>query len=685
MSNPQAPVATPKPFRTETHGDVRIDDYHWLKEKENPDVQRLLAAENAYCEAILKPVENLRAELFDELKARIKEDDSDVPTRIDDYFYYTRVAQGQQYGIHCRKKSSLDNPEEILFDENEFAKDKEYFQLGIFETSPDHKWLAFGVDLDGSEKYTIQFKNLETGVISPEKITGAAHSLEWAEDGQTIFYTMLDAQERPDRLLRHTLGADPSTDVLVYKESDPQIFVYCEKTRSRDFIMLLLEGKITSEAHFLDSRKPTGEFQVIEPRRRGIEYSVAHHSDRFFIVTNDTVQNFRLVEAPVKSPAAANWKEIRTGSTTLFIEAVEAFEKHLVIHERENGLPQLRVVDLLQKDEHLIEFPEPAYSLGTLANPEFKTETLRFAYSSLITPNTVFDYHLRARTRETKKVQEIPSGYDKTLYRCERVMAPSLSGTLVPISLAYKVDAQGGFERNGQHPLYLYGYGSYGMSMPASFATTRLSLLDRGFVFAIAHIRGGSEMGRHWYDDGKFLKKRNTFQDFIASAEHLIQTGYTRAGEIAIAGGSAGGMLMGAVVNERPDLFKAAVAHVPFVDVVNTMLDSSLPLTTLEYDEWGNPNDSVYYKYIKSYSPYDNVRAQKYPHMLITSGLNDPRVTYWEPAKWVAKLREMKTDTNLLLQHINMGAGHGGPSGRYERLREIAMEYAFLLMVFGKA
>lgn len=682
---PTPPVVAKKPHRIETHGDVRIDDYFWLREKENPEVMRLLEAENAYTQSMLAPVAQLREDLFTELKARIKEDDSDVPTPYGGWHYYTRMEPGRQYAIHCRKKGTLSAPEEIVLDENALAQGQEYFKLGVFETSPDHRWLAYSVDLDGSEKFTLRFLNLETRSLSPESIPGSYVSVEWASDNKSVFYTMLDENQRPDRVLKHTLGTDPASDELVYNEADPQYFVYIGKTRSERFLLLTLAGKITTEVHVLEADRPHEAFRVVEPRRRAVEYSVDHHGDRFFIVTNDEVQNFRLVEAPVASPGKENWKELRRGSPTLFIEDVEAFTNHLVIHERENGLPQLRVLELASNAEHVIDFPEPAYSVGTAWNPEFQTETLRFAYSSMITPNTVFDYDMRSRRRETKKVQEIPSGYDKSAYRCERVMAKSSDGTLVPMSIAYRADQNGGLKKDGSRPLYLYGYGSYGMSMPASFTSTRLSLLDRGFVFAIAHIRGGSEMGRHWYEDGKFLKKKNTFSDFIACAEHLVKEGYARKGEIAMAGGSAGGMLMGAVLNERPDLFKAAVAHVPFVDVVNTMLDESLPLTTLEYEEWGNPGDQPYYEYMKSYSPYDNVKKQAYPHLLVTSGLNDPRVTYWEPAKWVAKLRESKTDGNLLLQHISMGAGHGGPSGRYERLKEVALEYAFLLMVFGKA
>lgn len=680
-SNPTPPVAKKVPHKIETHDDMRIDDYFWLREKTNPEVIAHLKAENAYTEAVLAGEKALRESLFDELKARLKEDDTAVPYKDGNYDYYWRMIPGKQYAIHCRKHRSTNAQEEVLIDGNALAEGKAYYRLGALEVSEDQKWLAYSVDFDGSEKYQIFFKNLETGKFSPEVITGAATSLEWANDNQTVFYTLLDEHERPDRLFRHSIGTDPKNDILVYQESDPQFFVYCSKTRSRRFIFLDIQGKITSETRFLNADEPTEEFQFIEPRRRGIEYSVSHHNDKFFIVTNDTVQNFRLVEAPVQSPGAAHWKELLSGSPHLYIEDCEAFRSHLVVHVREKGLPGLRIYNLSDFSFHSVEFPEPTYGLGAQTNAEFDSEIYRFVYTSLVTPATVYDYNMVTKELSVRKRQEIPSGYNATLYKSERIYAKSADGIDVPISLVYKTDTND--SRPFPRPLYLYGYGSYGASMNASFSSSRLSLLDRGFIYAIAHIRGGSEMGRGWYDDGKFLKKQNTFNDFIAAAEHLIAKGYTRRGDIAIAGGSAGGMLIGNVINQRPELFKAAVAHVPFVDVVNTMLDDTLPLTTLEYEEWGNPSDPTYYHYMKSYSPYDNVKAQAYPHLLVTSGFNDPRVTYWEPAKWVAKLRELKTDHHMLLQHINLEAGHGGPSGRYDALKEFALECAFILKAFG--
>ena len=674
------PKAKKLPHKTEIHATTLIDDYFWLREKENPEVIAHLNAENAYTADALRDMEPLKEKIFEELKGRLQEDDTAVPVRKGDFHYYSRMVAGRQYPVYCRKYRTLDAVEEIVLDCNALAEGQKFFSLGVYEVSPNHAWLAYSVDLDGSERHSIFFKRLKDQYTSPEVIPGAAHSLEWAADNKTVFYTMLDEHERPDRVLRHEVGANPTSDELIYKETDAQLFVYCSKSKNDETIFIELHGKVTSEIHYLDAEKPHSAFKVIEPRKRGVLYSVAQHGDRFFLLVNDTVQNFRLVEAPVANPGSKNWKEVRAGSQTRFLEDVDAFRDFLVLSERENGLPQIRIVDLKTQAEHLIEFPEPAYDVSSHSNPEFASETLRFSYTSLVTPNTVFDYNMRTRAREIKKTQIIPSGYDSALYKSERIFAASPDGTRVPISLVYRRDR---FTQDGSMPLYLYGYGSYGISIDATFGTSRLSLLDRGFVYAIAHIRGGSEMGRQWYEDAKFLKKKNTFTDFIACAEHLIEKRYTSRGQIVISGGSAGGMLVGTTINLRPELYKAAVAKVPFVDVINTMLDETLPLTVTEFEEWGNPKKLDYFQYMLEYSPYENVRAQNYPHLLVTSGLNDPRVTYWEPAKWVARLRELKTDGNLLLQYINMEAGHGGASGRYQILREIALEYVFILKVFG--
>lgn len=688
MKNPtlSPPIATKKTQTFELHDDKRSDDYFWLREKENPDVIQLLNDENAYTESYLSQHQGLMDQLFSEMKGRIAEDDADVPVKQDNWFYYSRIKAGQEYAIHCRKHLSLEAPEEIILDENILAEGKDYLSVASVEPSPDHKWLAYSLDIDGSERHEIRFKNLATGEHSPEIIKGAATSLEWAETPErVIFYTLLDAHDRPDRAARHVLGEVSEKDVIVYKESDPQLYVGISKSRSSDFLFLECHGKVTSEVQFLSAREPFGNFKMIEPRRRGVEYSADHHvnqqGDRFLIVTNDTVKNFRVVETSVATPGAAFWKEMRKGSDTLLIQGIDPFKHFLVVHERENGLPQLRVLDLKAVSEHVIEFSEPTYQINSSANLEYDTDVYRLSYTSMVTPGTVYDYNMSTRKREVKKTQKIPSGYDPTLYKSEYVFAVADDGVKIPISLVYRRDS---FKRDGSMPLYLYGYGSYGMSMPASFSTVRLSLLDRGFVYAIAHIRGGSELGRHWYETAKFLTKKTTFNDFVASAKFLASEKYSREGEIMISGGSAGGMLVGASLNIAPSLFKAAVADVPFVDVLNTMLDKTLPLTPIEFEEWGNPEEPDYYHYMKSYSPYDNVSRREYPHMLVTSGLNDPRVTYWEPAKWVAKLREFKTDTNLLIQYIHMGAGHGGPSGRYEALKEYAREYAFVLDVYGK-
>jgi oligopeptidase B len=682
---PQPPIAAKIPLHLEHHGDVRIDNYFWMREKTNPDVIAHLEKENAYTASMLADVEPLRQRLFQELKGRIKEDDQTVPARLGDWYYYRRMEPGRQYHVHCRKPRDLDAEEQIILDCNALAEGKDFFNLSAFSVSPNHEWLAYAVDLDGSEVLTIHFKNLKTGQESPETIHGTDRSLVWAADNRTLFYTVLDQHHRPDRVFRHALGTSSDSDVEIYKEHDSKHFVSLSKSLDERYLFIESHGKITSEIYFLDARTPEATFQIIEPRRRGTEYAVAHHGGLFYIVTNDRISNFRLVMAPVTAPQAANWTERLSGSPELLIEGAELFESHLVITQRAKGLPQLRIIELKSGEEHLIEFPEPAYAVQLGENPEFKTETLRLVYSSLITPSTVIDYDMRTRTRAIKKTQEIPTGYDPRLYRSERVFARAPDGAEVPISLVYRLDANGEFKHDGSHPVYLTGYGSYGANYPASFISNRLSLLDRGFICAIAHIRGGGDLGRHWYENGKFLQKKNTFTDFIAAAEHLIACGYTRAGDIAISGRSAGGMLIGATVNLAPHLFRAAIAHVPFVDVVNTILDDTLPLTTLEFEEWGNPADPVYYHYMKSYSPYDNVESKSYPHLFVTAGLNDPRVTYWEPAKWVAKLRELKTDQNLLLQHITMGAGHGGPSGRYGALEITALEYTFLLKVFERA
>lgn len=677
----QPPVAEKRPYTHSLHGNDRPDPYFWMRDRNDPAVIAYLEAENDYTAAMMRPTEDLQKALYDEMLGRIQETDLSVPYRKDDYWYYSRTEEGKAYSIYCRKKGSLDAPEEILLDQNELAEGHEYFDLGIFSISPNHQILAYAVDTSGAERFTLYFLDLATRTLYPETVSDVYYSFAWANDNRTVFYTQVDDAHRPYKLFRHTLDTPPEKDVLVYHETDDSYFLGVGKTRSNAYLMMSLGSKVTSEIHFLDANTPTGDFRPIQVRTHGVEYSVEHHSNNFYILTNEDAVNFKLMKTSVDQLDRAHWETVIPHREDVLLEGVSAFAQHLIVYEREAGIPQVRVQNLENGEEHQIEFPEPSYEVYESANPEFETTTLRFSYTSLLTPHSVFDYDLNTRNRELKKEQPVLGGYDKTEYVAERLMATAPDGTAVPISMVYRK----GVTPSGDNPLYLEGYGSYGMSYPVSFSSTRLTLLNRGVVVAIAHIRGGSEMGRNWYEHGKFLHKRNTFTDFIACAEHLIQQSWTSPNHLAIQGGSAGGLLMGAVVNMRPDLFKAVLAHVPFVDVVTTILDTSLPLSALEWEEWGNPNDPVYYDYMKSYSPYDNVKPQDYPAMLITAGLNDPRVAYWEPAKLTAKLRDVKTDANLLLLKTNMGAGHSGASGRYEHLKEIALDYAFLFQQWGIA
>jgi oligopeptidase B len=676
----QPPHAAKLSHQIEIHGDPIVDDYFWLRDRDNPQTMEYLKAENEYTERVLQPHAELRESLYQELKARVKEDDNSVPVKKDNYYYYSRVAAGKQYGIHCRKQGSLDSPEEIILDENQLAEGKPYFQLGTFSISPNHQLLAYAEDTDGSETYTLRIKDLNTGELLPETIANTYYSLEWVNDNQTFYYTVLDDNLRPYRLYRHTLGESIDRDELIYEEQDSQFFVGCGKSRDDRYIFLTTDGKITSEQYFVSADDPQGTFSIVTPRQKGHEYSVSHHDGYFYILTNDNAQNFRVMRTLVAQPQQQYWEEYIAHDPDRLIEGLDEFKDYFIISERYQGLGQLRAIESQTQASHYLEFDDPTYLVFGASNWEYDTQTFRFGYTSLVSPMMVFEYDLRSRSKTILKQNEIPGGYDPSQYHSERIFARSHDGVEVPISIVYRQD----FKRDGTQPLYLYGYGSYGASIDPGFSTNRLSLLDRGFVYAIAHIRGGSELGRHWYESGKFLQKKNTFLDFVACAEHLIAQKYTSAGNIAIAGGSAGGLLVGATINLKPELFKVAIAQVPFVDVLNTMLDADLPLTQLEYDEWGNPADEEYYRYIRSYSPYDNVAAKAYPNLLITAGLNDPRVTYWEPAKWTAKLRDLKTDDNLLLLKTNLDSGHGGASGRYEYLKDIALEYTFLLTVFDR-
>jgi oligopeptidase B len=667
-------MAAKIPARVRKHRDPRVDEYAWLRQKTNPEVIRYLQAENAYTASRMQATRKLQQKLFNEMRRRIKETDLDVPVRIDDYYYYSRTRKGKQYSIFCRKHGSLRAREEIVLDQNQLARGHKYFQLGFVEISVDHRLLAFGTDIRGDERFTLHLKDLTTGKLRRDSAKDVG-SVAWATDNRTFFYTTLDATHRPYKVFRHRVGQPARSDALVYHEKDDAFFAGVSVSRSRKFIFLGLHAKTTSEMRFLRADRPESSFHVVQPRRRHLEYDIEHHGDHFYVVHNHHAKNFKLSRTPVRSPSMAHWRTVIPHRKDVMIEDISAFEQHLVIYERTGGLRRVIIRDLAHKTEHHVHFPEPVYHVSEGDNPEFNTRTLRFTYTSLVTPVTVFDYDMTTHRRKLMKQTPVLGGFRPERYCTERVFATAKDGKRVPISLVYRK----GLRRNGRNPMVLTGYGSYGLSRDPVFGSTRLSLLNRGVIYAIAHIRGGSEMGRSWYEDGKFLRKKNTFKDFIACAETLIRRRYTSPEKLAINGGSAGGLLMGAVVNMRPDLFGVVVADVPFVDVVNTMLDPTLPLTVIEYDEWGNPNDKKYYRYMKSYAPYENVRPQDYPTMLVTAGLNDPRVSYWEPAKWVARLRALKTDNNELLLKTEMGAGHFGASGRYEMLKEIAFEYAFIL------
>jgi oligopeptidase B len=672
-------VARVNPKVHTLHGETRVDDYFWLRDRSDPEVIAYLEAENSYTAAVMRHTEALQEHLYHEMRGRIKETDLSVPERVDEYFYYTRTESGGQYPILCRKRGSLEAAEEVLLDQNPLAAEHTYFKVGGSEVSPDHRFLAYSVDTSGAEEFTLYVKDLATGELLVESLGSTSPGVAWANDSRTLFYIALDSARRPCRLYRHTIGTSFSTDSLVYFEPDESFFLDVNHTRSRRYLLLDIASHSTSEVRFLDADQPEASFQIVQQREPGIEYSVTHHDGYFFITTNDSAPNFRLVRAPVNGPSKANWSLVLPYRPAVKIDAVDAFRGHLAVYEREDGLRRIRVLDLASGEEHLIPFPEPVYTVRAHANPEFETTLLRFTYTSLVTPSSVVEYDMASRNWTVRKQTEVLGGYDPWRYRSERVFAPAPDGERVPVSLVYRLPLQ----LDGTRPLLLNGYGAYGLSYDPAFSSNMLSLLDRGFVVAIAHIRGGEEMGRGWYESGKLMNKRSTFTDFIACAEHLLAEGYTSSDRLAINGGSAGGLLMGAVANLRPDLFRVVMAEVPFVDVVNTMLDASLPLTVIEYDEWGNPHDATAYGYIRSYSPYDNIEPKAYPHMLVTAGLNDPRVAYWEPAKWTAKLRATKTDTNRLLLRVNMGAGHGGASGRFDFLREIAFKYAFMLDVLG--
>ena len=674
---PKPPVADKRPHTTVVHGDTLHDDYYWLREKDTADVRRYLEAENAYCDAVMAPTLGFQEALYKEMLARIQETDVEVPYRKGEYFYYKRTEEGKQYPFYCRKKGSLDAPEEVTIDMNALAAEHEFFSIDEYSVSDDGNLLAFTTDTSGFRQYALRVKDLRTGKTLPdgaERVTSVA----WGADNRTLFYGQEDpVTKRWHRVYRYLLGSNQPE--LLYEEKDEQYDAWVYRTRSRAFVVVASSSATTSEAWVVDAAQPAGPLVSIAPRREGHEYYLDHAGDHFLIRTNDRGRNFRLVTTPVASPGESNWKEVVAQRDDVMLEDVDAFAGHTVLVEREKGLAQLRVMDAKTGASHRVEFQDPVYVVEPTDNYVFETSTLRFAYESLVTPESIYDYDMASHTRNLLKRMPVLGGYDPARYRSERVYAQASDGTRIPISIVYS-----GEERPRNRPLFLYGYGSYGLSLDPTFQSNRVSLLDRGVVYAIAHIRGGGELGKRWHDEGKLLNKKNTFTDFIACAEYLIAEGYTSPGKLAVSGRSAGGLLMGAVVNMRPDLFHVVLTAVPFVDVMNTMLDPTLPLTTQEYLEWGDPNDKTYYDYMKSYSPYDQLEREAYPVMLVRTSLNDSQVMYWEPAKWVAKLRTCKSDDRVLLLKTKLDpAGHGGASGRYDRLRDVAYEYAFVLWNLG--
>ncbi len=677
---PVLPHAQVIPHRLEQHGQVRVDDYYWLNDRTSPDVLAYLQEENDYATAMRQHTIDLEQTLFEEIKGRIKQTDLSVPFKQGDYVYYVRYEEGKEYALYCRKKGSLRSPEEIMIDGNELAAGHDYFSLGNWMISSGQDILAYATDTQGRRIYSVCFKNLTTGETLSDVIHSATGNMDWGNDNCTLFYARQDpATLRSFQIHRHVLGADPSQDELVYEESDETFSAFVAKSKSKQYLMIGSHQTMSSEYWYLNADTPGGVFTIFQPRERGHEYDVDHLGEHFFIRTNDHAKNFRLMKTTVDATQKAQWQEVIPHRDDVFFEAFELFREYVVVEERKHGLIHLRILPHAREPEHELDFGEPTY-LATLGdNYESDTSLLRFGYTSMTTPMTIYDYHMATREKVFLKQEEVLGNFQISHYQTERHFALAADGTEIPISLVYRK----GFSPNGAHPLLLYGYGSYGASMDASFSSPRLSLLDHGFVYALAHIRGGEELGRQWYENGKLLQKKNTFTDFIACAEFLIQQGYADPGRVYAMGGSAGGLLMGAVMNMRPELFHGMVAQVPFVDVVTTMLDSTIPLTTGEYDEWGDPHQRDYYDYMLSYSPYDNVKITAYPHLFVTTGLHDSQVQYWEPAKWVAKLRALKTDDHRLLLKTNMEAGHGGASGRFKRYEETAMIYAFLLDLAG--
>ena len=677
---PKPPIAKKVPKTTKIHGYTVTDDYAWMADKAKTDKNVLdhLKAETDYADAMMKSTAGFQEALYKEMLARIKETDENVPYRRGGYFYYTRTEQGKQYPIFCRKKGDLKAPEAVTLDMNKMAEGQKFFSVGAYNVSEDSNLLAFSTDTSGFRQYNLFVKDLRTGQIS-EKIAERVTSVVWTNDNKTLFYGQEDdVTKRSHKIFRHALGSGKHD--LVFEEKDELYNTYIGKTRSKGYLVVSSTSSTTSEMRYLSADKPGDELKLFLPRKENHEYYIDHLGENFYIRTNDQGKNFRLVIAPVSDPSQKNWKEITPHRKEVMLEDVDCYSGHYIAVERENGLPKFRITDLKSGKSHEVEFPEPVYVANPGPNAEFNTTTFRFSYESFITPNSVYDYDVMTRKRELRKQQPVLGGYDQNLYKSERLYATASDGVKVPISIVYRKD----LKRDGQQPMLLEGYGSYGIPNDVEFSSNRLSLLDRGVIYGTAHIRGGGEMGKEWHDQGKMMVKKNTFTDFVTAAEHLVNEKYTAKDRLIITGGSAGGLLMGAVTNLRPDLFKAVVSYVPFVDVMNTMLDASLPLTVGEYLEWGNPNEKPAYDYMRSYSPYENIEKKAYPTMLVRTSLNDSQVMYWEPAKYVARLREMKTDNNLLLFKIKLEpGGHGGASGRYDRLRDSAYDYAFILGQFG--
>jgi oligopeptidase B len=680
--NATAPMATKKPHEITMHGDTRVDDYYWLNKREDQNVLDYLNAENDYTNAKLQHTKAFQEKLYDEIVGRIKKDDSTVPYKDNGYWYLTRFEEGKEYPIHGRKKGSLDAKEEIMLDVNKLAEGYAYYSANGMNVSPDNKLLAFGEDTLSRRIYKIRIKNLETGEYLKDEIPNCTGGSVWANDNKTLYYTVKDETLRAYKIFKHTLGTDPSKDKLIWHETDDTFSTFVYKTKSKQYLVIGSSHTLTTEYRILDANNPNGEFKIFEPRDKAgkHEYSIDHYKDEFYVRTNWDAENFRLMKTSTKATGKSNWKEVIPHRKEVLLEGMEIFKDYLVLSERKEGITQLRVKTWDGKNDHYIDFKEKAYLANVSVNRDFDTDILRLGYQSMSTPNSTFDYNMTSKQMTLLKQDEVLGGFDSKNYKTERIYATARDGVKVPMSIVYHKDTK----IDGTAPCLLYAYGSYGASMDPYFSSVRLSLLDRGFVYVIAHIRGGMEMGKQWYEDGKKLKKKNTFTDYIDCGEHLVANKYAKKDMLFANGGSAGGLLMGAVANMRPDMWRGVVAAVPFVDVVTTMLDESIPLTTGEFDEWGNPKEEEYYHYMKSYSPYDNVEKKDYPNMLVTTGLHDSQVQYWEPAKWVAKMRDMKTDNNALLLRTNMSTGHGGASGRFERYKETAMDYAFILDLAGK-